>query len=240
MKLFLARALAFAVLAGGVVGCSVDDTVQDPSANQGTWLVVDTVPTDVAVLNRSDGIPDSFAALHWQTHHAFVKIDILNGGGRMLLMETKHGSIPNPLSWGAETRYHFRDLDDRVGKETQWELKNLQLIGLIKQPQGVAYQTPAEKKIAMDKLKEISTRALDEFEFEALKQLQEGKEAVAFVEHDRVRMLGAVRMGHDCKKCHEQPQGTLLGAFTYDLARDPNLYVPPPKKEKNPNEIVLP
>jgi hypothetical protein len=33
--------------------------------------------------------------------------------------------------------------------------------------------------------------------------------------------LGAIRMATGCMKCHDGNRGDLLGAFTYELVRDP-------------------
>jgi len=38
---------------------------------------------------------------------------------------------------------------------------------------------------------------------------------------NQVRMVGAIRMAETCMKCHEGKRGDLLGAFSYDLVRDP-------------------
>lgn len=40
-------------------------------------------------------------------------------------------------------------------------------------------------------------------------------------------MLGAVRASNDCRQCHQVPRGTLLGAFSYELRRDPPLALKP-------------
>ncbi len=244
MKLLrFARPLGFVALALCIIGCA-DEPGTDGSATESPWLVVDMTVSPSAALTppvQPNPVPDSLADLHRRAEHSFVSIQIANGARRMIIMETRHGSIPNQHAWGDKARYHFSDLDARLGAATQWELKNLQLLGLVKQPQGVVYQIPAQAKANPDKLKEFPTRALDEFEQEALKQLQDGKNAIAYIENDRVRMLGSIRMTRDCKQCHQQQaEGALLGAFTYDLARDPNPYKPAPKKAKNVEEIVLP
>jgi hypothetical protein len=74
---------------------------------------------------------------------------------------------------------------------------------------------------AMDDVKTAKTRPVDEFEAKALKGLAGGNEVVAEATTNRIRMVGAIRMASACMKCHEGNRGDLLGAFTYELVRDP-------------------
>lgn len=62
----------------------------------------------------------------------------------------------------------------------------------------------------------IEIRALDTFEIAGVHELKDGKET--FVRHkgNVIRMLGALRAGEQCIKCHTgTKQGDLLGAFSY-------------------------
>ena len=69
-------------------------------------------------------------------------------------------------------------------------------------------------------LKELATaetRPLDQFETEALEDLQAGEDLIVRGDNGQVRMLGSLRAAVQCLECHQVPRGTLLGAFTYHL-----------------------
>jgi hypothetical protein len=69
---------------------------------------------------------------------------------------------------------------------------------------------------ALDK---VLTRTPDTWETKELEELKKGKELLVEGTPQSVRMLGAVRAGDKCLKCHAVSQGDLLGAFTYELHR---------------------
>jgi hypothetical protein len=71
------------------------------------------------------------------------------------------------------------------------------------------------------------TRPLVEFETAALAKLFEGEEIQTISTPNRIEMLGAVRASKQCMQCHEVPRGTLLGAFSYELRRDPPIKIAP-------------
>ncbi|VTR97697.1 hypothetical protein [Tuwongella immobilis] len=59
------------------------------------------------------------------------------------------------------------------------------------------------------------TRELDSFERWAFAQLQEGETLLVREVGNGVRMLGAISCAKSCQRCHAQPEGDLLGAFSY-------------------------
>ena len=79
---------------------------------------------------------------------------------------------------------------------------------------------------------DIPTRELDAFEAEALPKLRAGETLIVQESANRIQMLGAVRAGQTCSKCHQVPKLTLLGAFSYELAREQ----PVPEKPAGPAE----
>ena len=91
-------------------------------------------------------------------------------------------------------------------------LRQVQLVGLIENPDPVVYLT--EHIPGMKEAKKVPTRELDAFEKRALNSLR----APDFLKVERhgkeLRMLGPIYAGERCSTCHEQ-QGQLLGAFTY-------------------------
>ncbi len=72
----------------------------------------------------------------------------------------------------------------------------------------------------MDELKTAPTRGLDEFESAALKRLKEGDDLLTGTTSDptRLRMLGSIRNGTTCMKCHGGERGDLLCVFSYILS----------------------
>ena len=60
-------------------------------------------------------------------------------------------------------------------------------------------------------------RPLDQFESDALKELQAGKEVVLTGKGEGRELIGAIRAAASCTKCHEVHQDALLGAFRYPL-----------------------
>ena len=63
----------------------------------------------------------------------------------------------------------------------------------------------------------FKTRGLDALETAALAKLKKGDEIVVTDVSDHVHIVGAIRAKKDCMGCHECKEGTLLGAFSYDL-----------------------
>jgi hypothetical protein len=102
-------------------------------------------------------------------------------------------------------------------------VEKLELIGAVyhKPPQAYEMGKKGERRPGPRKL-----RATNEFETEALKLLEMGKEVQISERADQITMVGAIRAGAKCVNCHrneKQPvkEGTLLGALTYTLKPAP-------------------
>lgn len=129
----------------------------------------------------------------------------------------------------ARSRYDMKNpIKDKTGKAVslplveRWAVRKVELIGLLMHDSPVVYLTPDGKLPTMDAAKDANTRELSKFESDGLKDLAAGKEVVTVdATTNQVRMVGAIRMANACLKCHEGKRGDLLGAFTYDLVRDP-------------------
>ncbi|MGC3971277.1 MAG: hypothetical protein QM775_29225 [Pirellulales bacterium] len=67
---------------------------------------------------------------------------------------------------------------------------------------------------------------MNTFEKSALAKLAAGEELESLATPNHITMLGAVRAAKACTQCHDVPHGTLLGAFSYDLRRNPPIAVP--------------
>lgn len=107
---------------------------------------------------------------------------------------------------------------DSVWRDSQvdWQLSRLELVSLLKHHPAAVYVS--DHLPAMDELKDAPTRAVTNFESQALTKLGDGEELVVERSSDReFTMVGAIRAITDCRACHRVPIGGLLGAFSYRL-----------------------
>jgi hypothetical protein len=77
----------------------------------------------------------------------------------------------------------------------------------------------AEHLPRMEMLGAAPTRELVAFETRALRELASGASLVSEGRPGELRMLGPVRAGDRCARCHAVNRGALLGAFSYTLRR---------------------
>jgi hypothetical protein len=101
----------------------------------------------------------------------------------------------------------------------RWLVSRLELVSVWKSAKPAVYASGNLPR--MQELKTAKTRPLTDFEAKALKALRDGEEVVTAATPNEIRMVGAVRAAKQCTACHEVKRGTLLGAFSYDLRRDP-------------------
>ena len=104
-------------------------------------------------------------------------------------------------------------------EKERWLLARLELVSLLKQKEPAVYV--ATELPRMEELKKGMTRPPSEFEAQALKALRDGEDLVTEATTNHIRMLGALRASKQCLDCHQVRRGDLLGAFSYDLVRDP-------------------
>ncbi|HEV3238428.1 MAG TPA: hypothetical protein VGZ25_15685 [Gemmataceae bacterium] len=118
--------------------------------------------------------------------------------------------------------HHFSNLptvwtDQNDG--SSWQIKSYKLVGVLKADHPVVY-VDNRPPIMVVNGDFANTRLLDDFEGRSLAELRSGKELVVDrTNPSRLRMLGALRAIGTCTNCHHEPEGSLLGAFTYDLER---------------------
>lgn len=96
-----------------------------------------------------------------------------------------------------------------------WTIARLELVSLLKHKNPRVYISAELPQ--MDKLKNVPTRELTEFEWQALSELWHREDIVIAEEPDEILMLGALRAHGRCLECHSVKQGQLLGAFSYSL-----------------------
>ena len=101
----------------------------------------------------------------------------------------------------------------------QWAVIRLQLVSLLKFERPAVYVSNNLPR--MDELKGVPTRPLTPFEAKSLQSLREGDDIATETSGDRIRMVGSLRAGKQCLECHEVKRGDLLGAFSWELQKQP-------------------
>jgi hypothetical protein len=105
---------------------------------------------------------------------------------------------------------------------TRWHIQSYQLVGIFKSPQPRVYLDNKPPKMMMiSQLESAQCRPLDDFEESGLSELRAGRDLVVDrSKPNNLRVLGSLRAIGTCVNCHQEPEGSLLGAFTYDLRRE--------------------
>lgn len=116
--------------------------------------------------------------------------------------------------------------EDEAKDQKHWKVQRMQLVSLLKHDTPHVYLSEHLPRMEEISSATVPTRELSEFEAAALKKLRSGRDLQTSSTPNHIEMLGAVRAGTSCLQCHEVPRGTLLGAFSYDLRRDPPIKVP--------------
>lgn len=101
----------------------------------------------------------------------------------------------------------------------EWVLRRLELVSLLKHMEPAVYVSATLPK--MDDLAKADTRELSGFEADSLKSLRTGESLVARAKTNHLEMFGALRAAKQCQECHQVQRGELLGAFSYELHRNP-------------------
>ena len=102
-----------------------------------------------------------------------------------------------------------------------WAMHRLELVSLLKHKTPAVYISRSLPN--MEELRNVKTRQLNSFEQTALEQLRDGEDVVTKASLNRIEMIGSLRATKACQQCHEVKTGALLGAFSYELLRDPQL-----------------
>jgi hypothetical protein len=130
---------------------------------------------------------------------------------------------------GLPSLYHpqYTVTEDREIHPERWQIGRLELVSLLKHEKPAVYVS--EHLPRMEELKDAKTRPLSDFEKSALEKLIDGEEIVSEAGANDIRLVGALRASKQCLKCHQATHGELLGAFSYDLFRDPPVKVKMPR-----------
>ncbi len=111
------------------------------------------------------------------------------------------------------------DWEYPIDRYDHWHVTRLELVSLLKSPQPAVYVS--DHLPAMQELERAQTRELNGFEKMSLPQLYSGEDIAAEATLNHIHLLGAIRAHKGCVMCHSVQVGDLLGAFTYDLEREP-------------------
>lgn len=110
-------------------------------------------------------------------------------------------------------------LDPTTQQIDDWRITKLELVSLLKHKTPQVYQEESLPNLETMPSAEIPTRDLNSFERKALHFIQQGEDVVIDEQPDHIRMLGSLRAVGECLQCHDVPEKTLLGAFTYELKK---------------------
>jgi hypothetical protein len=102
-----------------------------------------------------------------------------------------------------------------------WMIYRMELVSLLKQKQPAVYVSRNIPR--MEELQQAETRPLNEFEDLGLQRLIDGEDVVIRSTLNRIEMLGSLRASKECLQCHSVKSGALLGVFSYEFLRDPQL-----------------
>ncbi len=101
-----------------------------------------------------------------------------------------------------------------------WHIERLELVSLFKNNPPAVYAS-GDFTVMMFAIHDAKTRPLNAFEESNLASLKDGNEIKVQSERNAIHMLGAIRAGGECLKCHTTAKkGDLLGAFSYELRRE--------------------
>jgi hypothetical protein len=112
-------------------------------------------------------------------------------------------------------------LREGAAAKEKWLVTRLELVSLLRYKEPAVYVSAELPR--MDTLNKDRVRPLSDFEGSALAALRGGEEVVTEATTNHIRMLGALRASTQCLECHQVRRGDLLGAFSYDIQRDPPL-----------------
>ncbi len=176
--------------------------VRDPEPGQAT-----------AEASRPPGA-NALAGLHEQG-----LFDFLDPAGFGYIKDREHVAGFEPHQFRRTPELAGPPKPDKADARERWAVVRLELVSLLKHKAPVAYVTGALP--SMEDADRAKTRPLAPFEKKALMDLREGDDLVTETSGDRIHMLGSLRAGNQCLDCHEVKRGDLLGAFSWELQRQP-------------------
>jgi hypothetical protein len=148
-----------------------------------------------------------------------------DANGLQMLHQKYVDQFANTQDFGMERMpivHHFSNLPETWTAQedgSRWQVKRYHLVGILKADPPVVYLTNGPIRM-FNSQDPNNKRALDSFERSRLPNLRAGEDlAVDRSDSNRIRMLGAIRAAKNCAECHQVLEGSLLGAFSYELQR---------------------
>lgn len=158
------------------------------------------------------------AAPFLDTDTARASLSVLHHDGRNEFFDTdRFGFIESRQRAAGFQPHAFRQtVHPRApGFQQSLQVARLELVSLLKLKTPRVYVS--DYLPDMEQLQSAPTRELDAFEAAALSKLWAEQDIVVEEYPGEIRMLGALRAGTHCLKCHSVQRGDLLGAFSYRI-----------------------
>ncbi len=153
--------------------------------------------------------------------------------GNVLGFETHRVRLSD--SWSRHlgaTKRQLPNVAEEVDAEqdTFWKINRIQLVSLLMHEDPCVYTS-----VKLPNMEELSsetaqTRPLNAFEAEAIGELKSGKPLHIRATKNRIVMVGSIRLQSSCMQCHAGKKDDLLGAFSYEILRKPEV-----KLDSHPN-----
>lgn len=118
----------------------------------------------------------------------------------------------------------------------EWKINRVELVSLLLSEEPLVYVADNGELPTMENVADRETRELSEFEARGLKSLADGRDTFISASINRIEMMGAIRAADNCLQCHTGERGKILGAFSYEILRDP---VVKPKTEPDNNDFAF-
>jgi hypothetical protein len=175
---------------------------------------------------------------HDRCVEAFVKAE---GFGRERMPRLTHRPAGYPkslyLPFDQEAPDDLPPGQPRPEPQTTWVMEKVELVGLLSKDAPGVYPAEGGMGLAFQRRK---TRDLDDFERQTLATLKDGEEMKVKESSDHIRVLGAIRARLDCMRCHDKPEGTLIGAFSYVFKPGVAKEEAPPVRNSGPVPMPVP
>ena len=184
------------------------------------FLAVGTLMVPGVVLGPDSAAFEEDAALTTSSN------DYWSDANGLQMLHQKHvDQFANTQDFGVERMpimHHFSNFAETWTAQedgSRWQVKSYHLVGILKADPPVVYLTNGPIRM-FNSQDPSNRRALDAFERSRLPNLRAGEDlAIDRSDSNRIRMLGAIRAAKNCAECHQVPEGSLLGAFSYELQR---------------------